>query len=57
LFALNYGSKDVLTWIFVQSMWSHKETFSYGKKKKKVELGHWSCLFNISIMIVETNNH
>jgi hypothetical protein len=34
LFALNYGSKDVLTWIFVQSMWSHKETFSYEKKKE-----------------------
>jgi hypothetical protein len=47
LFALNCGSIDVLTWIFVHSMWSQKEIFDYGKKRKeKVELEHWSCLLN-----------
>jgi hypothetical protein len=34
LFALNCGLIDVLTWIFVQNMRSHKEIFSYEEKKK-----------------------
>jgi len=35
LFALHCGSIDVLTQIFVQSMWSHNEKFNYEKKKRK----------------------
>jgi hypothetical protein len=33
LFVLNCGSIDMLTWIFVQSMWFQKEIFSYEKMK------------------------
>jgi hypothetical protein len=33
LFALNCGSINMLTWIFVHSMWSQKEIFSYEKMK------------------------
>jgi hypothetical protein len=47
LFALNFGSIHVLTWIFVQNMWSQKEIFSYEKIKLK-EGWIWSCLLNKS---------
>jgi hypothetical protein len=57
-FALNYGSTHVLTWIFVQNMWSQKEIFSYRKRNKmRVELEHWNYLLNKVVVIVETNNH
>ncbi len=55
-----HSSIHVLTWIFVQNMWSHKEIFSYEKKKMRVELEHWSCLLNkyvltIDFVVVETH--
>jgi hypothetical protein len=52
-----HSSIHVLTWIFVQNMWSHKEIFSYEKKKMRVELEHWSCLLNKYVLTIETNSH
>ncbi len=58
LFALNYGSKDVLTWILF-IVCDLKKKYSFMKKwnKIKVELEHWSCLLNKYVVTLETNNH
>jgi hypothetical protein len=34
LFALNCGSIHMITWIFIQSMWSQKEIFNFEKENK-----------------------
>jgi hypothetical protein len=56
LFALNYGSIHVITWIFIQSMWFEKGIFNF-EKNLRVRIKHWNCSLNKSIVIVETNNH
>ncbi len=45
LFALNCGSIHVITWIFIQSMWSQKEIFNFEKNwgsKLNVEIDYWT---------------
>jgi hypothetical protein len=57
LFALNYDSIHVITWIFIQNIWFQKEIFSFEKTKMKVGIECWNCLLNKSIVIVETKSH
>jgi hypothetical protein len=47
LFALNCGSINVLTWIFLQSMWFHNEILDYeinikGQLNLNIEVTYWT---------------